>query len=244
MKISRPTRPSARSNKNKSHYSFISFASFFQNPPCLPVNLPRRARPGQEGGWDAYFYILRRKTWRPALAQSRAGLPHSTLGALQAESPHEPGGGPEQEVDLNKKKKSSILRSIPMRSSSVWRGASILPFWSVSTARKASGPSPPGRQNRPAPQPKKSRTFPPGNALLYIATVNGFFQTRRTFRGAPFFCPPVQAVTACPARPSGTVSDRGQPPDSTPRRKRKIRTLLLLEKSSDFVCACGADKRT
>src|SRR5699024_705657 len=31
--------------------------------------------------------------------------PHSTLGALQAESPHEPGGGPEQEVDLNKKKK-------------------------------------------------------------------------------------------------------------------------------------------
>ena len=175
------------------------------------------------------------KFWRPALEQSRAGLSHSTLGALQVGCPHELGGGPEQEVDLNKKKKSSILRSIPMRSSSVWRGASILPFWSVSTARKASGPSPPGRQNRPAPQPKKSRTFPPGNALLYIATVNGFFQTRRTFRGAPFFCPPVQAVTACPARPSGTVSDRGQPPDSTPRRKRKIRTLLLLEKGSDFV---------
>ena len=122
-----------------------------------------------------------------------------------------------------------------MRSSSVWRGASILPFWSVSTVRMASGPSPPGRQNRPGPSPKKSRTFPLGNALLYIRTANDFFQTRRTFRGAPFFCPPVQAVTACPARPSGTVSDRGQPPDSTPRRKQKIRTLLQSEKGSDFL---------
>ena len=122
-----------------------------------------------------------------------------------------------------------------MRSSSVWRGASILPFWNVSTVRKARGLSLPGRQNRPDPQPKKNRTFPPGNALFYIATVNDFFQTRRTLRGALFFCPPVQAVTACPARPSGTVSDRGQPPDSTPRRKRKIRTLLRLEKGSDFL---------
>ena len=122
-----------------------------------------------------------------------------------------------------------------MRSSSVWPGVSILPFWSVSTARKVNGPSPPGRQSRPDSQPKKNRTFPPGNALLYIRTANDFFQTRRTLRGAPFFCPPVQAVTACPARPSGTVSDRGQPPDSTPRRKRKIRTLLRLEKGSDFL---------
>ena len=122
-----------------------------------------------------------------------------------------------------------------MKSSSVWPDASILPFWSVSTARKASGPSLPGRQNRPAPQPKKNRTFLPRNALLYIRTANDFFQTRRTFRGAPFFCPPVQAVTACPARPSGTVSDRGLLPDSTPRRKRKIRTLLQSEKGSDFL---------
>ena len=122
-----------------------------------------------------------------------------------------------------------------MKSSSVWPGVSILPFWSVSTARKVNGPSPPGRQSRPDSQPKKNRTFPPGNALLYIRTANDFFQTRRTFRGAPFFCPPVQAVTACPARPSGTVSDRGLLPDSTPRRKRKIRTLLQSEKDSDFL---------
>ena len=54
-------------------------------------------------------------------------------------------------------------------------------------ARKASGLLLPGRQNRPDSQPKKNRTFPPGNALLYIQTVNDFFQTRRTFRGAPFF---------------------------------------------------------
>ena len=36
---------------------------------------------------------------------SRAGLLYSTLGALQADYPHEPGGGPEQEVDLSKKRK-------------------------------------------------------------------------------------------------------------------------------------------
>ena len=34
---------------------------------------------------------------------------------------------------------------------------------------------------------KENRTLPPGNVLLYIATVNDFFQTRRTLRGAPFF---------------------------------------------------------
>ena len=34
-----------------------------------------------------------------------AGLSYSTLGALQVGCPHELGGGPEQEVDLNKKKK-------------------------------------------------------------------------------------------------------------------------------------------
>ena len=76
-----------------------------------------------------------------------------------------------------------------MRSSSVWPGASTLPFWSASTARKASGPSPPGRRNRPDPLPKKNRTFPTGNALLYIRTANGFFRIRRTLRGAPLsFC--------------------------------------------------------
>ena len=74
-----------------------------------------------------------------------------------------------------------------MKSSSVWPGASILPFWSASTVKKANGPSPPGRRNRPDPFPKKNRTFPPGNALLYIRAANDFFQTRRTFRGAPFF---------------------------------------------------------
>ena len=61
VKISRPTRPPARISKNKSHFRFISFDSFFQNPLCLPVNPPRRARSGREGGWGAYFCIPRRK---------------------------------------------------------------------------------------------------------------------------------------------------------------------------------------
>ena len=123
-----------------------------------------------------------------------------------------------------------------MMSSSVWPDAFILPFWSVSTAKKANGPSPPGRQNRPDPPSKKNRTFPPGNALLYIATVNDFFQTGRTFRGAPFFLPSKQTVTARPTRSSGTASGRKQLRGSTPRRKRKIRTLLQLEIGSDFSC--------
>ena len=64
------------------------------------MNPPERARLGREGGWGAYFCILHRKIGRPALEQSRAGLLYSTLGALQADCPHEPGGGPEQEVLL------------------------------------------------------------------------------------------------------------------------------------------------
>ena len=51
---------------------------------------------------------------------------------------------------------------------------------------------------------------------------------------ASFFLPFRQSVTARPARPSGTVSDREQLHDSTHQRKRKIRTLLLLEKVRIF----------
>lgn len=97
-----------------------------------------------------------------------------------------------------------------MRSSSVWPGASILPFWNVSTARRVSGPSPPGRQNRPDSQPKKNRTFPTGNALLYILdirTASDFFQTRRTFRGAPFSLA-VQLVSVAPFA-GGETADFG-----------------------------------
>src|SRR5699024_4555090 len=61
VKISRPTRPLAHISKNESYCRFISFASFFRNPPCLSVNPPRRARSGREGGWGAYFCIPRRK---------------------------------------------------------------------------------------------------------------------------------------------------------------------------------------
>ena len=52
-----------------------------------------------------FLHSAQKKLGGPALAQSRAVLPHSTLGALQVGYPHELGGGPEQEVDLNKKKK-------------------------------------------------------------------------------------------------------------------------------------------
>ena len=47
--------------------------------------------------------------------------------------------------------------------------------------------------------PKKNRTFPPGNALLYIRAANDFFQTRRTFRGASFFLLSKQPFTFQPA---------------------------------------------
>ena len=115
-----------------------------------------------------------------------------------------------------------------MRSSSVWPGASILPFWSASTARKASGPSPPGRQNRPDPLPKKNRTFPLGNALLYIQTANDFFQTRRTLRGASLsFCH------------SGNPSPSAQPSLLVRLRAGNCSVIQLTkenEKSEPFSC--------
>ena len=43
------------------------------------------------------------------------------------------------------------------------------------------------------------------------------------------------AVSSPIFRPFGTATGREQTPSSTPRRKRKIRTLFLLEKGSDFV---------
>ena len=105
MKISRPTRPLACSTINKTFYRFIYIAPFFREPSRLPMNPPERARLGREGGWGAYFCIPRRKfggqSW------SKAGLvsPIPHLGLCKSVIPHEPGGGPEQEVDLSKKKK-------------------------------------------------------------------------------------------------------------------------------------------
>ena len=130
-----------------------------------------------------------------------------------------------------------------MKSSSVWRGASILPFWSVSTARKASGPSPPGRQNRPDPQPKKNRTFPPGNALLYIRTANDFFQTRRTFRGASLsFCSSVNPSQ--PGPPGLLVRFRAGNLSVIELTEEKIRTLLRLEKVRILCLWCTIKRKS
>ena len=106
MKISRPTRPHARSSKNKSHCRFISFDSFFQNLPHLPMNPPERARSGREGRLGRVFLHSLQKNFGGWL-WSKAGPASliSHLGLCKLNHPHDPGGGPEQEVDLNKKKK-------------------------------------------------------------------------------------------------------------------------------------------
>ena len=101
-----PHAPHARGSKNKSHLRFISFASFFQNPPRLPMNPPERVCSGREGRLGRVFlYSAQKKLggrlWSKAGPASR--IPH--LGLCKLNCPHEPGGGPEQEVDLNKKKK-------------------------------------------------------------------------------------------------------------------------------------------
>ena len=70
------------------------------------MNSPKRARLGQEGRLGRVFlYSAQKKLggqlWSKAGPASR--IPH--LGLCKLNRPHEPGGGPEQEVDLNKKKK-------------------------------------------------------------------------------------------------------------------------------------------
>ena len=105
MKISRPTRPSPVLAKiNRIDILFLSLCFF---KPAPPAHKPaRRGAFGAGGASGARISaFLAEKFWRLALEQSRAGLSHSTLGALQTDYPQEPGSGPEQEVYLNRKKK-------------------------------------------------------------------------------------------------------------------------------------------
>ena len=83
------------------------FFRFVFSKTAPPAHEPaRKGVFGAGGAAGARISVFRaEKIGRPALGQSRAGLSYSTLGALQVGCPHEPGGGPEQEVDLNKKKK-------------------------------------------------------------------------------------------------------------------------------------------
>ena len=152
------------------------------------MNPPERARSGREGRLGRVFLYSAQKKLGGQLwgkAGPASCIPH--LGLCKLNCPHEPGGGPEQEVDLNKKKKvvnTSIYPDEVIERLARCFYPAILECFNSEEGQHR--PSLPGRQNRPEPQPKKSRTSPPGNALLYITTVNGFFQTRRTFRGAPF----------------------------------------------------------
>ena len=101
MKISRPTRPHACSNENKSNRRFISFASFFQNPPRLPLNPPEGARSGREGRLGRVFLYSAQKKLGDRLwgkAWPASPIPH--LGLCKLNHPHELGSGPEQEVLL------------------------------------------------------------------------------------------------------------------------------------------------
>ena len=92
-----PPRPASRKQDDYSFY-FLDSIYYRSAPPAHEP--PKRARPGQEGGWGAYFCIPHRKNLEAGSGAKQGRPPHSTLGALQAESPHEPGGGPEQEVLL------------------------------------------------------------------------------------------------------------------------------------------------
>ena len=70
------------------------------------MNPPKRVCSGREGRLGRVFLNSAQKKLGGRL-WSKAGLasPIPHLGLCKPNHPHEPGGGPEQEVDLNKKKK-------------------------------------------------------------------------------------------------------------------------------------------
>ena len=83
---------------------------------------------------------------------------------------------------------------------------------------------------------KEKQDVPTGERPALHTDCKRLFSDKAHLSGcASFFLPFSQPVTAWPAQPSSTASDKRQLPDSTHRRKRKIRTLLLLEKGSDFL---------
>ena len=77
--------------------------------------------------------------------------------------------------------------TIPMKSSTVWRGHSTRPSLPAGTARKARGSLPRGRRNRLISPAKKNRAFPTGNALLYISLSYVDFGRVRPIQGRTLF---------------------------------------------------------
>ena len=119
----------------------------------------------------------------------------------------------------------------------------VLQLWSASTVKKANGPSPPGRRNRPDPFPKKNRTFPPGNALLYIRAANDFFQTSAPFGVRLSFCPSGNTRHGL-ARPAFWYGfGQGIAPWFSSPKKMKNPNPSPIGKRFGF-CACGAPPGT
>ena len=99
----RPPRPASQKHDD---YSFYFLDSIY----CRSA--PPAHEPAQKGAFGAggrlgrVFLYSAQKKFRGRLwskAGSASLIPH--LGLCKLNHPHEPGGGPEQEVDLNKKKK-------------------------------------------------------------------------------------------------------------------------------------------
>ena len=148
---------------------------------------------------------------------------YSTPRALQISCPHKPGGGPEQEVDLIKKKKvvnTSIYPDEVIERLARCFYPAILECFNSEEGQRAFAAWQAEQARLTA---KEKQDVPAGERPALHTDRKRLFQTRRTFRGAPFFLS------------SNAASDRKLLRDSIHRRKRKIRTLLLLEKGSDFV---------
>ena len=70
------------------------------------MNPPERVCSGREGRLGRVFlYSAQKKLGDRLWGKAGPASPIPHLGLCKSVAPHEPGGGPEQEVDLNKKKK-------------------------------------------------------------------------------------------------------------------------------------------
>ena len=98
-----PTRPD---NQKQIELSFYFFGFIFPKPALPAHEFARNSVFGAGGADGARISAFRAEkfggqSWSKAGLASR--IPH--LGLCKPNHPHEPGGGPEQEVCLNKKKK-------------------------------------------------------------------------------------------------------------------------------------------
>ena len=153
------------------------------------------------------------------------------LGLCKLNRPHEPGGGPEQEVDLNKKKKivnTSIYPDEVIERLARCFYPAILECFNSEEGQR---PFAAWQAEQARPTSKEKQDVPAGECPALHTDRKRLFSDKAHPSGCvSFFLPFGQSVTICPAQPSGTASGRELLRDSAHQRKRKIRTLLLLEK--------------